>query len=427
MDLLTANDRPGEYPPSWYAATAELLPPLPPLRGEAAADVAIVGGGYTGLSAALHLAEQGFDTVLLEANRLGWGASGRNGGQVGTGQRRDQDWLEKALGPPRARALWDLGLDANALVRDLVARHAIPCNLRDGVAYAVHKPALAPAYRAYAAKLARDYGFADAEWLDRAAAADLLGTDVYHGAMLDRRAAHLHPLAYALGLARAARAAGARLHEGSRVTAMNGTQVATADGRVRARFVLLATNAYGGDLAPAVAARAIPINNFVIATEPLGDRAPIRSGIAAADSRFVVNYWRQTPDRRLLFGGGESYGYRFPRDIAALVRRALARVYPRLADVPVSYAWGGTLAVTPSRLPAFQRLGPATFSAAGYSGHGVAMATLAGKLMAEAVAGSAERFDLFAALPQPSFPGGTRLRAPLLALAMTWYALRDRL
>jgi gamma-glutamylputrescine oxidase len=293
--------------------------------------------------------------------------------------------------------------------------------------HAAHKPAYAADYRGYPERLASDYGYTLAEPLDRAGVAERLGTDVYFGGMLDRGAGHLHPLAYALGLAGAARAAGARLHEGSRVTRIDGTTVTTDRGRLDARFVLLATNGYLGGLEPRVAARAMPINNFIIATEPLGDRAPIRGGVAANDSRFVVNYWRQTRDGRLIFGGGETYSYRFPADIAGLVRRAFAKVYPRLADAPVSHAWGGTLAITPNRLPAFQRLGPATFSAAGYSGHGVPTATLAGKLMAEAVQGTAERFDVFASLPQPRFPGGSALRAPLLVLAMSWYALRDRL
>src|SRR5690606_38378577 len=203
------------YPPSLYAEMADLPPPLPPLEGEARTDVAIVGGGYTGLSAALHLARAGFDVTLLEANRLGWDASGRNGGQVGTGQRRDQDWLEERLGRDRAHMLWDLGLEANRLVRRLVADYAIACDLQDGVVHAAHRPEHAAEHAAYAEKLARDYGYALAEPLDRDAVANQLGTDVYHGGFLDRGAAHLDPLAYALGLARAARAAGVRLHEGS--------------------------------------------------------------------------------------------------------------------------------------------------------------------------------------------------------------------
>ena len=366
-------------------------------------------------------------------NRVGWGASGRNGGQLGSGQRQDQDWLERTFGPGPARALWDMAEEAKALVRDLVARHAIACDLAPGIIYAAHKPAHAPGYQAYAEKLARDYGYAEAQPLDRAGIAALVGTEAYHGGYLDRGAAHLHPLAYALGLARAAAAAGVRLHETSRVVRLspgNPARVETGAGAVQAPFVLLATNGYLGGLVPEVAARVMPINNFILATEPLGAdlaRTLIRDNLAVADSRFVVNYFRLTPDHRLLFGGGESYGWRFPPDIAAVVRPRMLAIFPQLAGARITHAWGGTLAITVNRMPAFQRVAPNMLSAAGYSGHGVALATLAGKLMAEAVQGGGRGFDLIAGLPQPAFPGGTALRWPLLVLAMTWYSLRDRL
>jgi gamma-glutamylputrescine oxidase len=267
------------------------------------------------------------------------------------------------------------------------------------------------------------------EPLDRAGIGALLGTAAYHGGMLDRGAAHLHPLKLALGLARAAAGAGARVFERARVTAVDAAGAQTDRGAVRARFVIVACNGYLGGMVPEVAARVMPINNFIVATEPLGERARglIREDVAVADSRFVVNYFRLTPDSRLLFGGGESYGYRFPADIARVVRPRMLAIYPQLADVVIEYAWGGTLAITVNRLPAFQRLAPNVYSAAGYSGHGVGLATLAGKLIAEAVQGTAERFDVFSALPHPRFPGGAALRWPLLVLAMTWYGLRDRL
>lgn len=430
LDLLTANDRPGVHPASWYAATAAPGPALPPLRGEMRADAVVVGGGYTGLSAALHLAEAGLRVVLVEANRLGWGASGRNGGQLGSGQRRDQAWLERTCGREAAWALWDLAEEAKALVRDRIARHGIACDLRPGVAHVTHRAGEVGALGAEAEALERDYGYGALEVLDAAAVEALLATRAFRGGVLDRGAGHLHPLNFALGLGRAALAAGVTVHETSRVTAAGPGGIATAEGRVRADFVLLACNGYLGGLQPAVSARVMPINNFIVATEPLGPgmlEGLQRSDVAAADSRFVVNYWRLSADRRLLFGGGESYGYRFPRDIAGLVRPRMAGIYPELGRVRIDHAWGGTLAITVNRMPAFQRLGPGMFSVAGYSGHGLAIATLAGKLMAEAVAGTAERFDLMAGLPQPAFPGGAALRAPLLALAMSWYALRDRL
>ncbi|MFQ8430666.1 NAD(P)/FAD-dependent oxidoreductase [Amaricoccus sp. W119] len=430
LDLLTANDAPGAYPASWYAETAIGIRERPALRGAEVADVCVIGGGYTGLSAALHLAERGYRVVLLEAQRLGWGASGRNGGQVGSGQRRDQDWLEANVGRDKARLLWDLAEEAKATVRDLISRHAIDCDYRPGIVHAVHRAGDVATAHAEVEKLARDYGYADCEPLDRAGIAAALGTEVYHGGALDRGAAHLHPLNYALGLARAAEAAGAGLREWSRVVAVERGRVRTAEGEVRAEHVLVCCNGYLGDLMPEIAARAMPINNFLIATEPLGAARGaqlIPEGMAAADSRFVVNYWRLSADGRMLFGGGESYGYRFPRDISGLVRPRMLSIYPDLADLRITHAWGGTLAITMSRMPSFQRLGPGLLSAAGYSGHGVAIATLAGKLLAEAVAGSAERFDLFAGLPSPPFPGGPALRWPLLVLAMSWYGLRDRL
>jgi gamma-glutamylputrescine oxidase len=428
LDLLTANDRPGAYPASWYAATARPLAPFPALAGETAADVCVVGGGYTGLSAALHLAEAGLDVVLLEAQRVGWGASGRNGGQVGSGQRRDQAWLEARLGAGRARLLWDLAEEAKALVRELIARHGIACDLKRGVIHAARRASEVAHHAEEAEKLARDYGYAEVEPLDRAGIAARVGSDVFHGGLLDRGAMHLHPLNYALGLARAAAAVGARIHEGSRVEAIQ-PEVRTGAGSVRARFVLVAGNGYLGGLVPEIAARVMPINNFIVATAPLGEAGVgvLPFDEAVADSLFVVNYFRLSADRRLLFGGGESYGYRFPRDIAAVVRPRMLGVFPWLTATPIDYAWGGTLAITVTRLPAFQRLGPAVFSAGGYSGHGVALATLAGKLMAEAVRGTAERFDVFAGLPQPRFPGRGALRWPLLVLAMSWHALRDRL
>lgn len=431
MNLLHVNDKTGAYPGSWYAATRAELAPFAALAGEVTADVCVVGAGYTGLSAALHLAQRGYRVVLLEAHRVGFGASGRNGGQVGSGQRQDQVWLEKTAGTAAAHAMWGLAEEAKHLVKDLIARHAMPVTFHPGIAHACWSGAEVRDTHHYAEKLRRDYGYTHLEPLDRAGIRALIGSTAFEGGEVDRDAGHLHPLNYAVGLARAAVAAGVVIHEHSEVLELTPgprPMLRTAAGQVRADQVILACNGYLGDLEPRIAQRVMPINNFIVATEPLGQRAReiLAQPIAVADTKFVVNYWRLSEDGRLLFGGGESYGWRFP-DIVKTVRGPMLQVYPQLAGTRIDYAWGGTLAITMNRMPCFARPAPGVYSASGYSGHGVAMATLAGKLMAEAVAGTAERFDLMANLPQPAFPGGVALRWPLLVLAMTWYGLRDRL
>ncbi len=434
MHPLDANETDGRDAPSWYAATAHPRPEAPPLVGDVEAEVCVIGGGYTGLSAALHLAEAGRDVVLIEAQRVGWGASGRNGGQIGSGQRLDVLTLEETLGPEAARALWDLGEDAKALVYQLIERLGIDCDLRPGVIHADHRARFGAHSKALVDALSQRYGYADCSYLDRAELAEKVGVADYHGGVLDRGAGHCHPLNYAIGLARGAAAAGARLHERSRVRALEddgaATRVMTDHGSVRAGTVLLGCNGYLGDLSGAVARHVRPINNFILATEPLGEtraRALIRDGEAVADSRFVVNYYRLSPDHRLLFGGGESYGLRFPRDLSAYVRGRMLAVFPQLDDAAIDHAWGGTLAITMSRLPHFARVAPNILSASGYSGHGVAMATLAGKAMAEAATGNPARFDIMASHPPGAFPGGPRISQALLALAMIWYGLRDRI
>ncbi|MFV0245876.1 MAG: NAD(P)/FAD-dependent oxidoreductase [Qingshengfaniella sp.] len=432
MNLLHANDRPGRYPHSWYAATADPPPPQPALAGTVRADICVVGGGYTGLSAALHLARRGYAVRLLEAQRLGFGASGRNGGQIGSGQRLEQTDLETRFGPDTARHLWHLGEAAKAKVAALIDTHRIDAAYRPGIAHACYTAEETAHAAQQAQHLARSYDYDRIEVLDSPAMAAATGSTAFAGGTIDHGAGHLHPLRFALGLARAAQTAGALLHEGSEARAITRDtrwQVHTSGGMISADHVILAGNGYLAGLNQQVERRVMPINNFIVATEPLRSIAPeiLPGDIAVADTRFVVNYWRRSDDGRLLFGGGESYGYRFPQDIAALVRKPMLRLYPQLAGARIEYAWGGTLAITRSRLPHFARLGPGLFSASGYSGHGVALATLAGEILAEAVAGTTERFDLMADLPCAPFPGGPKGRSPLLALAMTWYALRDRL
>ncbi len=418
---------------SYFAATARGAIERPRLLGEVACDLCVIGGGFTGLSTALHLAERGYDVVLLEARRAGWGASGRNGGQLGSGQRRSQGELERLVGAAQARALWDLAEEAKAAVKERIRRHDIPCDLKSGSLRVAYKLGDAAMLVAQAEDLRARYDYPHIRVVPRDEVAEMLGTGIYHGGSLDRDAGHLHPLNYALGLAHAAQQAGARIFEDSPVTGIeSGARpcATTARGRVRARYLVLACNGYLEGLERRIAGKIMPINNYILATEPLGEtgaRDIIRDDVAVSDTKFVIDYYRLSADKRLLFGGGETYRRGFPADIKGFVRKYMLRVYPQLAEARIDYAWGGTLAITLNRLPSFGRLGLGLFYAQGFSGHGVALTTLAGKLIAEAVAGSAERFDVFARLPQPSFPGGTLLRWPGLVAGMLYYTLRDKL
>jgi gamma-glutamylputrescine oxidase len=433
MSLLHLNDRTGDYPPSLYAASRDASPERPPLRGTTRADVCVIGAGYTGLSAALHLARAGRRVIVLEAHRAGFGASGRNGGQIGSGQRLEVDALEKMAGKATARRLWGMAEEAKALTYALAAEAGVPTHR--GIAHAARRAAEVTHAQAMAERLARDYGYDQITPLDAAGLHALIPSPAYLGGDIDRGAGHVHPLNLALGLARLAEAAGATIHETSEVTqiahgtATTPSRVTTATAEVTADHVILAANGYLDRLEPQIAARVMPINNYVVATEPLGDRATevLTEMIAAHDTKFVVNYWRLSDDRRLIFGGGETVTYRFPRDIAAKVRKPMLEIYPGLHDVKITHAWGGTLAITLNRMPCFRRPAPNALSASGFSGHGVALATLAGKLMAEAIAKTSDGFDAMAALPMPAFPGGTLLRWPMLVAGMSWYALRDRI
>ena len=430
--MAETNDHPDG---SYYAATAHPIRRFPALGGETRTDVAVLGGGFTGLSAALHLAEAGKRVVLLEARRVGWGASGRNGGQIHTGHRRDQDYIEAAVGREAARRLWDMAEEAKALLKGLIVRHGIRCDLRAGLVHAAHKPAFVPEMRAYAEKLRREYDYDAIVPLDRDEVAEALGTGVYHGGWLDRDGGHLHPLNFALGLAEAADRAGVAIHEETRVTgyrreAGGKVRVSTEGGSVVADYLLLCGDGYLQGVAPRVEAAILPINNYILATEPLPPHLNARilpQEPAASDSRFVVNYWRKTADGRLLFGGGETYSRSMPHDIKGFVRRHMLKVYPDLADVRIDHGWGGAVSITVTRLPYLRPVEPNVLVASGYSGQGVLLAPFAGKLLAEAVCGTLDRFDAFAGLPVPRFPGGRLLRWPALVAGMSWFALRDRL
>ena len=418
------------FAPSYYAATANPAPARPALAGEIAADACVIGGGYTGLSAALHLAERGYRTVLLEAEQVGWGASGRNGGQLNTGLRKGPSDLVAMFGREDAKRLFQLGEEAKALVRERVARHGIACDLKQGSLYVAYKRRDPDWMVQEIETLRESFGYGACELLTKAALEERLGSQRYFGAIADSGAGHLHALNYALGLASAEEAAGAVIHEKSAALSLSPGEVRSAGGRVKARYILLGCNAYLGGLEPRIAGRIMPISNYIVATEPLGEagaRALIRDDCAVCDTKFVVDYYRLSADRRLLFGGGETYSASEPADIANFVRPYMLRVFPQLAGAGIDHAWGGRLAITMNRLPHLGRLPGDIYFAQGYSGQGVALSSLAGKLMAEAIAGTAERFDLFARIPHRSFPGGVLLRYPALVLGMLWYAMRDRL
>ena len=422
------------HPASWYAATANAFPALPALESDIRADVCIIGAGYTGLGAALELATRGVRVTLLEAAQVGSGGSGRNGGQVHTGQRNDQAWLEKAVGREDALALWRMSQEARAHLLDLIETHQIACDFTPGMIHARHRKGGEAEDAAHVAFMRSRYGYEKLALIDAADLAAELGTDVYHGGYVDHGGGHLHPLNLALGLARAAMAAGAVIHEHTRATAWRreggSIVVETPQGRVTCDQLILTGDGYLDGLAGGAAtARVMPINNFILATEPLGERADsiIRSNAAVADSRFVINYFRKSPDGRLIFGGGENYRPGFPSDLKAFVRRHMLKVYPDLADVKIDHAWGGTLGITVHRAPFVRELAPGVRIAAGYSGQGVMLAPWFGKLLADAALGDSAGVALLARLPTPPFPGGRLLRWPLTVAGLSWYALRDRL
>lgn len=420
------------HPAGWYAASAAPLPEQPVLEGRTEADVCILGAGYTGLSAALELAGAGYRVVVLEAKRVGWGASGRNGGQAIVGYACEMDTLEGLLGPDQARVLFDLSREALDLLRARIARHAIACDWQAGHAHVPIKPRQERALRAYVEEMAGRYGY-PLEWWDRARLRQVLASDRYLGAVYDANSGHLHPLEYAYGLARAALAAGVRIYEGSRVTALvhgRRPRLRTARGEAEADFAVLAGNAWLRGIAPELESRVMPVGTYIAATAPLGEaraRALIGNNMAVADVNWALDYFRLSRDHRLLFGGRASYSSLPPPNLRGVMRRRIRTVFPQLADVPIEYLWGGYVDISLNRAPHWGRLAPNVYFAQGFSGHGVALTGLAGQVIAQAIRGQAERLDLFARIPHAPFPGGRLLRTPLLVLAMSWYKLRDAL
>lgn len=415
---------------SYYVATAHEAPPRPALTGTVDADLVVVGAGATGLSAALHAAERGQKTVVLEGGKVGWGASGRNGGQMIPGLRKGATDLVALYGPARAKALFDLALEARDLVGELIQRHGIDCDFREtGHLLGAVKASDVAHLQAEVKCLREVMGYDQAEFLTAAQARTQVDAP-YHGGVLDRRGGHLHTLNYTLGLAQAAEAAGVTIYENSAATTLTqgaGVRIATAGGAVSARHAVLAGDAHLTGLLARANNRIMPVANYVVTTEPLPQIAALfPTDVAVSDTRFVVNYYRRTVDGRILFGGGERYTPQPPKDIAGFVRPFLEKTFPSLRGIRLDHAWGGLVSVTTSRLPHVGREGNVYF-AHGYSGMGAILSTLGGKLVAEAVTGQTDRFDLFAAVEPMAFPGGMALRGPLHVLGMLWYALRDRI
>lgn len=424
---------------SYYAATAARAASHPPLAGPTDCDVAVVGGGLAGLSAALDLRRQGLDVVLLEARDVGFGASGRNGGQAIHGLACDQSVIEQQLGLDDARRVWAMSIEALDLLRARIAEHGIDCDWQDGYLGLATSPRKGRALAEWAARMDSVYGYP----MQCVAPADIrrwIDSPRYHSGVHDPRSGHLHPLKYTRGLAAAAAAAGVRIHEHTAVQSLvpgDRPTLHTAAGPVRAQQVLLAGNVYLQGVVPSLAPRIMPVGTYIACSEVL-DRAladsliPSRS--AACDTNFVLDYFRTTPDHRMLYGGRVSYSTVTPARLADCLRQRMVQTFPQLARARVEYAWGGFVDISLNRAPDFGRLPPErpggpqnVYYLQGFSGHGLALTGLAGRLVAEAMAGDASRFDVFARLRHRSFPGGALLRTPALVLGMAWYRLRDML
>jgi gamma-glutamylputrescine oxidase len=418
-------------PQGYYAASAPPAPARSRISCALKADVCVIGGGFTGLSAALHLAETGAKVALVEAQTTGFAASGRNGGQICTGLRKSQPVLEKELGVQHARDLWDLNEEAKALIGELSRKHNIACDLKPGLINGAHDNAALRDLAEDTEYLNKHYNYSAARMIDADETTRLVGTTAYKGARFDGGAGHIHPLKYARGLAVAAEKAGATIYEHSRARSIEqqGDKVIVRceGGTVEAGYALMATDAFSAELAPELAPYIGHVESFITATEPLPPELAntiISCDAAVSDTRHVLDYYRKSADGRLLFAGRESY-WSLPEDVAAVVRPRMLSVFPQLKNVATEYAWSGDVGITRTRMPHFGRLGPRVLFAHGYSGQGVALSGFGGKLMAEAALGKPERFDVFARVPAKKFPGGAMLRKPLIAAALFAFKIAD--
>ncbi|GBL58782.1 putative oxidoreductase [Pseudomonas citronellolis] len=425
-----------QHAPSYYAATLNRRIQCPPLAGEEVADVCIIGGGFSGLNTAIELAERGFSVVLLEARKIGWGASGRNGGQLIRGVGHGVEQFEPVVGKDGVRQLKLMGLEAVQIVRQRVEKYGIDCDLTWGYCDLANKAADLEGFREDYEEL-KSLGYThELRLIPQEEMRSIVGADCYVGGMVDMGSGHLHPLNLALGEAAAAQSLGVRLFEDSQVTHIDygaEVRVSTAKSSVRAKTLVIGCNAYQNGLNNYLDGKVLPAGSYVIATEPLpADLAHelLPQNMAVCDQRVALDYYRLSADNRLLFGGACHYSGRDPADIAAYMQPKMLKVFPHLADVRIDYQWGGMIGIGANRLPQIGRLPgqPNVYFAQAYSGHGVNATHLAGKLLAEAIAGQqGSGFELFAKVPHITFPGGKLLRSPLLALGMAWYRFKEAL
>ncbi len=416
---------------SWYEDSCGNRPSYSALEGDISCDVVIVGGGYCGLSAALRLAESGTDVVLLEAHRIGDGASGRNGGQMGSGQRADVLGLEKELGFERAKALWDMAEDAKHSLLRIADKYDFDAGYQNGQLTPMHKKRFEANMREGVDVLNGRYGYGEIEYLNQQEMGNALGSSHYFGGTRDTGTGHIHPMKYCIGLGQAAAKAGAKIFEQSKAMEINRNgkiSVKLSSGTVTAERCLLAMNGHHDDFRPELAAHVLPIQSFIGATVPLPQNTAILpGGEAVDDSRFMVRYFRKSQDNRLLFGGREAYGKSAPADIERAIRKQITRIYPQLSGIEMTHAWGGNVAITMQRLPYVRELEPGLWTAGGFSGHGVMLSHYTGRMIAEYFLGKSEQIKLFQEMKISSFPGGATFRNPLKILALTWYAMLDRI
>jgi len=421
-----------EHTGSYYAYSANPTPERPALRGSLRADVCVIGAGYTGISTALHLAEAGFKVVVLEAARVGWGASGRNGGQIVNSYSRDIDVIEARHGADAARKLGAMAFEGGKIIRERIAKYNIQCDLKDGNVFAAFTQKQLDELAAKKALWER-YGHTGLQLIDKAGMKNIVSSDQYHGALLDTWGGHIHPLNLVLGEAAAFESLGGQIFEQSAVVSVEKgkpAKVKTAQGEVVADTVVVAGNAYLGNLIPQLAEKTLPCGTQVVTTEPL-DPALAKSLLpgdnCVEDCNFLLDYYRLTADNRLLYGGGTVYGARDPGEIESLVRPKMLKTFPQLENVKIAFGWTGNFSLTLSRLPQVGRVDDNIYYSQGCSGHGVTYTHLAGRIISEAIRGQRERFDAFANLPHYPFPGGRLFRVPMLTMGAWWYGMRDRL